>query len=133
MVLAGKEVKSVAIRTDASFRIGSGHFMRCRTLAEELQRHGAEVEFICHRHSGNLIDMLRGTFPVRELPPPMNTQTAPDEDFVAWLGVSQEKDAADTIAALQGWRPDWLIVDHYSLDKTWGNGSASPYRAYYGD
>jgi UDP-2,4-diacetamido-2,4,6-trideoxy-beta-L-altropyranose hydrolase len=110
----------IVFRVDSSVRIGSGHLMRCRTLAEELKQRGAEVHFICRRHSGNLIELLRETFPLHELPPPpVDTQNASDEDYAAWLGVSQVQDAADTIAALQGERPDWLIVDHYSLDKSW--------------
>ena len=112
----------IAIRTDASLRIGSGHLMRCRTLAEELKLRGADVHFVCRSHSGNLNELLQDTFTVHELSPPsMDTHNAADEDYAAWLGVRQEEDAADTIAALQGWRPDWLVVDHYSLDKTWEN------------
>lgn len=36
-----------------------------------------------------------------------------------WLGVSQAEDAHQTIAALNGERCDWLIVDHYALDEDW--------------
>lgn len=110
----------IVFRVDSSVRIGSGHLMRCRTLAEELKQRGAEVHFICRRHSGNFFELLRETFPLHELPPPLvDTQNASDEDYAAWLGVSQVQDAAETIAVLQGECPDWLIVDHYGLDKTW--------------
>lgn len=107
-------------RVDSSVRIGSGHLMRCHTLAEELKQHGADVHFICRRYSGDLIDLLRGTFPVQELSSaPMDRQSVSDKDYAAWLGVSQEEDAADTIVMLRDRRPDWIIVDHYGLDKGW--------------
>ena len=37
----------VLIRVDASVEIGSGHLMRCLTLAGQLENHGATVKFIC--------------------------------------------------------------------------------------
>ena len=109
----------VVIRVDASEQIGTGHLIRCLTLAEELRRQGAEVEFICREHPGHLIHLLTGAaFPVTILPAPESAGNS-GEDYAAWLGVSQNTDAAQTFQALAGQRPDWLIVDHYGLDRTW--------------
>ncbi len=58
---------------------------------------------------------MRTTF----LPAPSRRETASGEDYAAWLGVSQERDAAETIAALTEAKPDWLVVDHYGLDAEW--------------
>ena len=49
----------VAIRTDSSLRIGTGHVMRCLTLAKALVEKGAEVSFICREHEGSLIDQIQ--------------------------------------------------------------------------
>jgi len=57
---------------------------------------------------------------VVELPaPPVQSEPAADGDYARWLGVRPEDDAAETVVALDGERPDWLIVDHYALDATW--------------
>lgn len=110
---------NIAIRTDASARIGLGHLARCRTLATALRDHGATVRFICRAHLGHQITALRAEgFDVGTLPAPP-ARDAPDGDYAAWLGVPQAQDAAEAIAALAADRPDWLIVDHYALDAEW--------------
>ncbi len=48
----------VVIRVDASLQIGTGHVMRCLTLAEALKQQGAKVEFICREHEGNLLERI---------------------------------------------------------------------------
>lgn len=45
----------ILIRTDASQQIGSGHVMRCLSLANEL-RQKARVSFICQKLPGNMCD-----------------------------------------------------------------------------
>ncbi len=49
----------VAFRTDASLHIGTGHVMRCLTLADALTAEGAECHFIGREHAGNLIEYVR--------------------------------------------------------------------------
>lgn len=58
----------IFIRCDASLSIGSGHVMRCRTLARELQQRGASITFLCRRQSGDLIALLEQEFQVLALP-----------------------------------------------------------------
>jgi UDP-2,4-diacetamido-2,4,6-trideoxy-beta-L-altropyranose hydrolase len=36
-----------------------------------------------------------------------------------WLGCDWQTDARQTIAAMGGHRPDWIVVDHYALDAGW--------------
>lgn len=109
----------IAIRTDASNRIGSGHVMRCKTLAEELCRRNADVRFVCREHAGNLAALLQeGGYAVDLLPPPANV-VQEKSGYAAWLGVTQSEDAAQTTAALGDFAADWLVVDHYGLDQTW--------------
>lgn len=119
---------NVAIRTDASSRIGLGHLARCRTLAQALQTQGAAVHFVCRAHPGHQIDALRAEgHSVTALPAPPLQNAADAEDYAVWLGVSQDQDAEETRAAIRAQSVaekepaavHWLIVDHYALDTAW--------------
>lgn len=111
----------VAIRTDASQLIGSGHVMRCRTLAGELRRRGADVLMICREHPGNLIQLLGDEgYAVAVLPAAPDYLTQKHRaGYASWVGVSQKTDADQSQAALQNFHADWLVVDHYGLDDEW--------------
>lgn len=112
----------IAVRTDASFTIGSGHVMRCLTLADALRAHGAEVTFVCREHPGNLNDLLRSKgYSVAVLPGAMNDFATSGEPVAhpPGLGVTWEQDAGDTISALNGAQCDWLLVDHYGIGAEW--------------
>lgn len=109
----------VFIRVDASPLIGLGHLIRCRTLAAELRNRGADVQFICRAHSGHAVRGIEEKgFQVLLLPPPEPGERSLS-GYEAWLGVSQEKDADETIKAIRNAPVDWLIVDHYGLDAKW--------------
>ncbi len=116
---------SILFRCDASLAIGSGHVMRCRTLARELQRRGASITFLCRRQAGDLIALLEQEFQVLalpELPLALCEGLAGRELYGAWLGCRQIHDADDCLTALAsagGGSADWLVVDHYGLDASW--------------
>jgi len=98
-----------------------GHVMRCMALAERLRGRGVSTRFVCRRLEGHLEALLRERgHDVALLPaPPVATAGAADGDYAAWLGVPQDTDARETVAALAGWRPDWIVVDHYALNAVW--------------
>ena len=111
------------IRTDASVAIGTGHVMRCLTLAEQLHRQGHEVMFICRELQGNLCDFIseRG-YRVHRLPYTRNDSDGIGEGLYAkWLAVTMnlEMQQVERILSTENERADWLIVDHYALDHTW--------------
>jgi len=117
----------VVFRVDASFQIGTGHVMRCLTLAKALQQKNADVKFICREHQGNLINYIEQQgFKTYRLP--TNVQkiesiepASKREIFygVSWLGSTQEQDAEQCLPILSEVPPDWLIVDHYGMDQLW--------------
>jgi len=110
----------IAIRVDASGEIGTGHLMRCITLADALKRRGAKIRFV----SRCMPEHLRGML-VAKGQEFMLLSSSPSEaisgglSHARWLGASQHTDAQDTIQALADETWDWLIVDHYALDVHW--------------
>lgn len=129
----------IAFRADASLQIGTGHVMRCLTLADALTAQGAECEFICRVHDGNLIEFIRSKrYVVHALPIGHNANaglpaTSLDTSSVEmahshWLGTTQAQDAEACAPILATQRPDWLIVDHYALDARWERTLAPNYR-----
>lgn len=112
----------IAFRTDASLQIGTGHVMRCLTLADALRERGAECLFICRPHPGNLLTQIaeRGHQAVALPALTADTKAAlTDPPHAAWLGTDWMNDADDTRQALGNERVDWLVVDHYALDRRW--------------
>lgn len=111
---------NVAFRTDATSRIGTGHFMRCMTLAEELQRHGVRIRFACRDLPQYLRDLLESKgMELALLESEAVPSPAGDLDHSHWLSTSQAQDAQATKQALSGREWDWLVVDHYALDARW--------------
>lgn len=116
----------IVIRVDASLDIGIGHVMRCLTLAIELSKMGAEVEFLCRNHQGNLINTIRQKgFLVHELPcvSGIDIEENRNSEFdsphhASWLGCDWEVDAQHCTALLDT-NVDLLIVDHYAIDARW--------------
>jgi UDP-2,4-diacetamido-2,4,6-trideoxy-beta-L-altropyranose hydrolase len=118
--------RAVIFRADASLQIGSGHVMRCLTLATALREQGVTCHFVCREHPGNLIDQIRDRgFAVTALItnglhlPPVTQDRESLPAHAAWLGVDWQTDAEATRGVLQSISPDWLVVDHYALDHAW--------------
>ncbi len=113
----------VLFRTDASEEIATGHVSRCLTLSESLRDRGAEIQFVCRDHPGNLADQIRQHgIPVHLLNPPgpQDATAANGQQYQTWLGASQETDAAETRTVVQELGgADWVIVDHYGIGQSW--------------
>ncbi len=110
----------VAFRADASIEIGTGHVMRCLTLAHALRSGGANCRFIMRDLPGHLAKQVSDAgFDVSLLPAPDGPVPAGPPAHAGWAGVVWEKDSAETRALLDSDPPDWLIVDHYAFDARW--------------
>lgn len=113
----------IAFRTDASLQMGSGHVMRCLTLADALRTKGAQCHFISRAHPGHLIEVIRQRgYTVDSLVAVAQQTKAAIKNgpaHSAWLGNTWETDAQETATVLASLQPDWLVVDHYALDQPW--------------
>jgi UDP-2,4-diacetamido-2,4,6-trideoxy-beta-L-altropyranose hydrolase len=110
----------VVFRVDASLQMGIGHVMRCLTLAIALKENGANVEFICRKHEGNLINKIRSNgFNVHELELLVENKVEKTLFYSHWLDVTQQQDAKDCLSALCSDKVNLLIVDHYGIDEDW--------------
>ena len=116
----------IAFRVDAAMHIGTGHVMRCLTLANALREKGADTLFICREHKGHLAKLIRQQgHSLYVLPAPgltIQEQPSPQQNppHQGWLGETWQTDAEQTGEVLAK-APiiNWLIVDHYALDSRW--------------
>ena len=129
-----KSLMKIAFRADASLQMGSGHVMRCLTLADALKAQGVHCHFISREHSGHLLEVIRQRgHMVTALPAgnPISAMTAnvvPQPAHAAWLGCDWQIDARQTGDILADLQPDWLVVDHYALGQQWQETLAPHYR-----
>ncbi len=107
----------IAFRVDATTRTGTGHLMRCLTLAHELEKRGADIEFVCRKLVDHLAELiLSKSYKLCILP---NTESK-NVDYchhADWLEAHWQEDATQTLLKVKG--ADWLVIDHYAIDEKW--------------
>src|SRR5688572_29042441 len=90
---------NVIIRTDASIEIGTGHVMRCVTLAKQLIHIGANVTFICRHLEGNSIPYIQShNLQVIALP---SINKHDNENDLQWMKNHWMIDAKETKEAIK--------------------------------
>src|SRR5690554_3843325 len=116
---------NIVFRADASIEMGTGHVMRCLTLADALVETGAVCHFICREHPGHLNALIteRGhivySLPYIEQHKQRKHSKAEELAHARWLGATQTEDLNACVPLLKSLQPDWLIVDHYAIDERW--------------
>ena len=98
-----------AFRVDSSTRIGTGHLVRCLTLAEILRSRGAKSVFLCRLLDGAATSRVEASgFEVRYL-----------GDSLAGQYLSQREDAIETLKLANECSLTRIVVDHYDLSLEW--------------
>ncbi|MBI1829460.1 MAG: UDP-2,4-diacetamido-2,4,6-trideoxy-beta-L-altropyranose hydrolase [Thaumarchaeota archaeon] len=122
MVIYEEELENIMvrenlfIRVDSGTQIGIGHMMRCFAIAESL-KDDIKTSFISRSLPGNLCNLIESKeYKVYRLPD--NTTL---ENYDKNCEIMNRKDAEQTIVIINetNEQADWLIVDHYDLDKRW--------------
>ncbi|MCK5541068.1 MAG: UDP-2,4-diacetamido-2,4,6-trideoxy-beta-L-altropyranose hydrolase [Desulfobacterales bacterium] len=112
------------IRVDSSLTIGTGHLMRCLTLANALNEQGHNVHFVCRDLKGNSNRfVVDHGHTLHLLPTPKEEFVSQPEDttHAMWLEVQWQQDHKETFRIIQNISDqiNWLIVDNYALDYRW--------------
>ncbi len=116
---------TIIFRVDASVTMGTGHVMRCLTLAEEAKEAGAEIYFLTREHDGHLCHVMQEKgYHVYRLPVLQTATISNPTAHDSWLGASVNDDIIACSEILQslvhtGIAIDVLVVDHYALDERW--------------
>lgn len=96
--------------------------MRCLTLADALRSQGMGCMFIMRDHEASFLALVRQRgYEVHLLPSVSNKEKSTESTYADWLGTTQQTDAEQTIVLLKQLPQtlDWLVIDHYALDRTW--------------
>lgn len=111
---------TIVIRVDSSGQIGSGHLMRCLTLAERMKKkYGANVHFICRDLPGNIAWLVEEQGDSLHMLPLVAVEKNLT-GYASWLTVKQERDAEETIDTIKQFgKADLLVVDSYAIDSVW--------------
>jgi UDP-2,4-diacetamido-2,4,6-trideoxy-beta-L-altropyranose hydrolase len=112
----------LVFRVDSSHLIGTGHVVRCITLAKLLsQKIQLDCTFVARDLQGSISDIIvESGFKLIELQD--DSESLMSIGYSDWLGSTPKRDADQTMAALRAHNLtsiDIFIVDHYSLDVEW--------------
>jgi UDP-2,4-diacetamido-2,4,6-trideoxy-beta-L-altropyranose hydrolase len=100
----------VVIRADASAQLGTGHLMRCLTLAHALKQEGASVAFVSREMPAALERLVSKNFSLHWLKACTGTERS----------IASEEDALETIRYLNSLgKPNWIVIDNYSIGLDW--------------
>lgn len=96
---------NIFFRVDASVEIGTGHVMRCLTLADGLKGEGMNIFFVCRKTEGHMGQVIqeRGYEVLLLDYDPFHMQK--DVEIMLWHTLDKEIDV--------------LIIDHYGIDIEW--------------
>lgn len=98
-----------AFRVDSSTRIGTGHLVRCLTLANRFKSRGEESIFLCQHLDGEMTSQVESAgFEVLHI----DSNKADQKSL-------ESRDAFETLRLLGKRSASRIVVDHYDLSLEW--------------
>ncbi len=125
--------QTIAFRVDSGRKIGAGHLIRCKTLAEAIRQKGSAVAFITRLSDDSQEGLLRKEgFQLYILPPPKTKHTASNGPMHAdFLGCSQVEDAHETLKIIDSIpNVTGIVIDHYGIYKPWDETISRNYKIF---
>lgn len=96
---------NIFFRVDASVEIGTGHVMRCLTLADWLTGENTNIFFVCRKAEGNMEQII--------------TERGYEVIMLDYEPFHMLEDAREFLKQTFDREIDLLIIDHYGIDINW--------------
>ena len=115
----GKLDKNLFIRVDAGTKIGTGHIMRCLTLADSLKKRFYKIIFISNQMPENLSSLIKNRgYEIHYIFGHTQTESQIRNQKYKKSIQNDIKQSAEIINSYRNIE-NWLIIDHYGIDQKW--------------
>ncbi len=123
-------MKKVFFRVDSGNHIGSGHLVRCLTLAEWFKKNSWDVHFITKNHQGHNAEAIFKYYHYHLIDGGIDRKLSEQElsCYANWLGEDEAVDLEKTNSIIKKiGKADLVIVDSYSLGCIFEEGVSAHY------
>jgi UDP-2,4-diacetamido-2,4,6-trideoxy-beta-L-altropyranose hydrolase len=109
---------NVVFRTDGSSKMGTGHVMRCITLAKELAKKSS-VTFVLSYESKYISELIKSSLSsCKVVLLPESKHKYIHEHLFNYEHIIEDSGNTKKVIDEVG-NVDWLIIDHYGIDEKW--------------
>lgn len=111
--------KNLFIRVDAGTKIGTGHVMRCLTLADSLKKRFDEIVFIANEMPNNLSKFVKDKGYKLHFIHGYTHIEGQRIQIRQKKAIQIDVDQCNKIINSYKNAKNWLLIDHYGIDKQW--------------
>lgn len=116
----------IVFRVDSSIGMGTGHLMRCLTLAHSLKERGLTSCFVCREQPGERSELIHQQGFRCYLLPALSQETSASTSPYQ-LATSWQQDVTETCQAIADLHPLAFVIDHYGIDWRWEKALSRAY------
>jgi len=112
--------KNLFIRADGGTKIGTGHIMRCLSLAESLKKRFGGIFFVSNHIPSNLSDYIEGMgYKVYRIRGYTHIEGRRLQSDTYRKYIENDASQCKAVIELHKNARNWLLVDHYGIDQRW--------------